>query len=521
MTPTSGQGAPAPSDVSSEPSGIVTEAVSADAKSFHIYQASDSVSRDFQFRVYASGLWQRDPATNQPIPYMAKDWSLSEDGRTFTFNLRDDMKWSDGEPITAHDFVWTFDQAHNPDNNYQFITILDAIESYTAKDDHTLEVVMKEPGCTGLLAAGQITPLPKHIWADLPWGDPTGNPEILNPTVVSGPWQLKEWERDDHATFTPNPTYFGGPPRLESYVVRVVPDPAVQYQMLASGDVDVAPVSAADYDKAKELPGVNLYTWEPAQPTWYFIGFNLKQPVLQDIHLRQALAHTMPREQIGQTIFHGLSKPLSSTYSPPNWVYNDQVAKYEGGVDAGRALLEKNGYKWDSNGKLIAPSGDPVTLRLFYPTTDPQREAIALVAQEEMGKLGVDVDIAGQESKAMFEHLVSEPNDWHMWMGLSRDTSDPHFMYQAWSESTIPNLNTGAYINKDVEKLFAEGNSPPCDPASRRKPYQRIQEIIAEEAPYVFLVYNTAYAFVRDRVHVNEPSVIGISYRQNEWTAAK
>ena len=164
---------------------------------------------------------------------------VSSDGRTYTFNLRKDMKWSDGVPITAQDFVWTFEQANNPDNKYPYISVLAGIQSYVAKDDYTLEITLKDSTCTGLLTTGQITPLPQHVWEKLSWSDPDSNPEILQPSVVSGPWKLQEWQKDEYAIFIPNQSYFGTEPAVDSYIVRIVPDPAIQFQMLKSGEVDV------------------------------------------------------------------------------------------------------------------------------------------------------------------------------------------------------------------------------------------------------------------------------------------
>lgn len=520
--------APAPDETTVLPAtqppargGIVTEAIATDAKSFHIYQTTDIASRDFQFRVYASGLWQRDPTTNLPIPYMAESWSVSDDGKTYTFKLRSDMKWSDGVPITAQDFVWTFDQAVKPENNYPYVSILAGIASYTAPDESTIVITLKDASCAGILVAGQITPLPEHTWGNLSWSDPEENPEILNPSVVSGPWKLQEWKRDEYAVFVPNELYFGGVPLLDSYVVRIVPDASIRLQMLKTGEVDYAAVSAGDYAGAQQSDNLKTYSWDPAQPTWYFAGFNFNQALLQDIEMRHALSYAMPQQLIADKVFNGLAKPTYTTYSPPNWVYDPNVPKYNYDIAMAQGVLESAGYKLDEDGRRLDKNGDPIKLRIFFPSTDIQREQIATIAQEEWGKLGIGSEIIGMESKALFDLLQNSPDKWDVWIGLARDTSDPHFTYQAWSESTIPQINTGAYINKAVEDLFVEGNAPPCDTNRRREIYQQIQQIISDDSPYVFLVYNSAFAFVNKRVVVNPPSALGINYRINEWYVLK
>lgn len=497
--------------------GPITEATATDAKSFHLYMTTDITSRDYQFRVYASGLWQRDPRTNLPIPYMAESWSLSEDGRTYTFKLRKDMKWSDGVAITADDFIWTFDQAKKPENKYPYVSILNDIQSYTAADPYTIVATLKDSACTGILIVGQITPLPKHIWQNLPWADPEKNPEILKPSVVSGPWMLSEWKRDEYALFVPNDTYFGGAPKVDSYVVRIVPQSSIQFQMLKAGEIDFAPVSAADYTEAKRAENLVLYQYDPAQPIWYFLGFNFKRPVIQDVELRHALSQAMPRQAIADKIFSGLAKPMLTTYAPPSWAYNPNVPTYEYNIERAREVLDRAGYVVDSDGKRRDKSNNIILLKMYFRSGDKQREQIALVAQEEFRKLGVAVEVTGMESQALFDFLQKKPNEWDIWVGLTRDASDPHFGYQTWSESTIPDINTGSYINKSVEALYAQGNKPPCTTEARKAVYQQIQQVISTDSPYIFLVYTTGYAFANKRLVVNQPGVLGINYRTGDW----
>lgn len=499
------------------PKGVISEAISTDAISFHPYLTTDRTSRDYQFRVYASGLWQRDPETNLPIPYMASSWDVSDDGKTYTFHLREDMHWSDGVPITADDFVWTYEQAINPENAYPYISILADIVSYTAPDEFTLEVTLKNENCAGILTTGQITPLPKHIWETLPWSDPENNPEIMDPTVVSGAWQLGEWKKDEYAIFAPNETYFEQIPLVDSWTVRIIPDPTIQFQLLQSGEVDYAPVGADNLEAALRSDNLTYYEWGPAQAIWYFIGFNFNRPLLQDIELRHALSYAMPREAIAQTVFNGLAVPTYSTFTPFNWVFNPHVAHYDYDIDEANVILENAGYMLNSDGERLDKEGNPLFLTIHYPTGDTQREQIALIAQEEFSKLGIEVELVSLESQALFEYLQGTPDEWDMWVGLSRDTSDPYFMYQAWSEATIPAVNTGSYINKEIEDLFNQGNLPPCDTATRGEVFKEIQRLISEDSPYIFLVAQQGFAFASDRIEVNPVTPLGVNYRINEW----
>jgi peptide/nickel transport system substrate-binding protein len=511
--------APATATVVSKKGGDFKEVTTSDAKSFHVYQTTDTTSSSYEGNVFGDAtLTKRDPNSLQLGPGLAESWTVSDDAKTYTFKLRKDLKWSDGSAMTAQDFAWTFEQADNPANKYPYIDNLKDIVSYKALDDYTIQVVLTEGTCVGLSTADAVTPLPKAVWSKLDWSDPTKNPEIQNPSVVSGFFKLKEWKRDDHATFVRNDLFYRGAPNLDSDTVRIVPNTSVQFQMLKTGEVDYAPVSASDYAEAQKTDTLKEYDWAPAVATYDFLGFNLRRPHLQDVEVRHALSYAIPRQAIVDKVFNGLAKPTYSAFTPTSWVYNPDVPHYDYSTDTAKATLDKAGYKLDANGKLLGKDGKPFPkLKILFNTGNKQREQIATIAQEEFKKLGIDVEVTGMEFQAELQFLQTAPFDYDLYVLGWRTTFEPYFSYQIWSESTIPALNSGAYINKQVESLFEQSNHPPCDAASRKKPFQQIQQIISTESPYIFLDFRTGYEFLNKRVVPNDPGPLGVSYFLEQW----
>ncbi len=497
--------------------GDFKEVDTSDAKSFHPFTTSDATSFSYQANVYASGLWTYDAKTLQPTADMAESWDVSPDGKTYTFHLRKDLKWSDGTPLTARDFEWTFQQASNPANKYPYLDNFKDIVSYKAPDDNTIQVTLDEATCTGLSVADAVTPLPKHIWEKLDWSDPTKNPEIQNPTIVSGPYKLQEWKRDDHATFARNNSFFRGATNFDSDTVRIVPNTSVQFQMLKSGEIDYAPVTPSDYNEAKKADILKEYDWDPAASRYTFLGFNLRRPFLQDPEVRHALSYAMPRQAIADKVYNGLAKPTFANIAPASWAYNPDVPKYDYNMDTAKATLAKAGYKLDASGKLLDKSGKPVALKIYYNQGNNQREQVATIAQQQFKQLGIDATVTGLEFQAYLDYLSKPPFDYDLYVLGWNTTIDPYFDYQIWSENSIPDLNSGAYVNKKVEQLFDQANRPPCDTASRKKVFQEIQQTIATDSPYIFLVYNAGYAFLNKRVVPNDPSPLGISYLPEKW----
>ena len=208
-----------------EQGGQYRSTATSDAVSFHPYLTSDSASGGYQGQVWSGSLLRLDENTLDYEPNMAESYTISEDGLTFTFKLRQDLKWSDGQPMTAQDWQWAYDQATKPENEYPYLSQLEFIKSYKALDDHTLEIKIGEVYAPALgQMSGLITPLPKHVWEKLDWSDPEKNPEINNPTVVSGPYKLKEWKRDQYALFEANENYwYHGAPNITETPSKLCP----------------------------------------------------------------------------------------------------------------------------------------------------------------------------------------------------------------------------------------------------------------------------------------------------------
>ncbi|HEY7065967.1 MAG TPA: ABC transporter substrate-binding protein [Chloroflexota bacterium] len=514
--PRSGPGADTPPGQWS-PGGSMTAAATSDAVSFHPFKTTDTASSAYQALVYAGGLVTRDPHNPEKfIPWLAESWSMADDRLTYTFQLRPDLRWSDGVSITSADFKWTFEQALKPENGYPYASNFETIAAYEAPDPRTIVVTLKEPLSIGLDNADVIGPLPKHIWENLDWNDAGKNPEIMSPTVVSGPFKLKEWQRDSHATFVANDYYFKGRPKLDSYTIQIVGTQAVAFQKLRTGEVDIAEFEPADIEQARRLDNVTVYEWWPAATTWNYLGYNLRKPYLQDVRVRRALAYAIDRHIIIDKIQYGLAAPIYSAYPPSCWCYNPDVPHYDYDPERARQLLAEAGWVAGPDG-YVAKDGERLRLRMLYgPNTSKVRERIATVAQEEFRKVGVEVEVQGLEWAAFLQTIKAPPFDWDMTVLGWASTVEPHWMYQVWSEKNIPNLNSVAYVNKRVEELFQEG-AREFDTEQRKRAYQEIQKILADDEPYIFLTMSKAYTGVNNRIGGIQPTPLGIRHNIEQW----
>lgn len=499
--------------------GEYCSTTTSDAVSFHPYLTTDTGSSGYQATVYAGGLLRLDENTLEYVPNMAESYTISEDGLTFTFKLRQTLKWSDGQPLTAQDFKWTYDQATNPDNGYPYLSQLSFITSYAALDDYTLEIKIDKIYAPALgQMSGLITPLPKHVWEKYPWSDPEKNPEINRPSVVSGSYTLQEWSRDQRAIFTANDQYwYHGRPNIDSTLTEIVPDQDISYQKLKSGECDTGTITPENLEEARTLDNINVYEWWPAAASWTYIGLNMREGfATHDINVRHGLAYAVDKQLLTDEVMLGQAKRLCSVYPETSWVYNPDVPCYDYDIEQAKAEFAKAGYTFDGE-KLVDKDGKQLKLKLVYgPNNNKVRELIAVSVQDFLKDVGIEVEIQALEWSAFLETIQSEQPDWDMFVGAWRATIEPHIMYTIWAEESIPQLNSVGYVNKEVEKLFEEGGAT-YDTAVRKEKYGQVQQIIAEEAPYIFLYYQKAWSGQSKRVDGIIPKPLGIGWNSDDW----
>ncbi|MDX1520304.1 MAG: ABC transporter substrate-binding protein [Anaerolineae bacterium] len=498
--------------------GEYRDLATSEAVSFHPYLTTDSTSSGYQAMVYTGGLLRLDENTLEYIPNMAESYSISEDGLTFTFNLRKDMKWSDGEPITAQDFKWTYDQVTKPENEYPYLSQLEFITSYEALDDYTLEVKIEELYAPALgQMSGLITPLPQHVWEGLDWSDPETNPEINNPSVVSGPYKLEEWKRDQFVIFEANENYwYHGAPNITRQTLEIVPNADIAYEKMKSGETDTGIITPDNLEEAKQLENINVYEWWPAASGWTYVGLNMREGFpTHDVRIRHAINYAIDKQLITDEVQLGNARRMCSIYPDTSWVYNPDVPCYEYDPDKAIELFAEAGYTLEGD-QMLDENGEQLTLSLLYVTPSDTSELIALAVQDYLKDVGVAVDLQALEWNSFLEETDSDSPSWDMFLGAWRATIEPHIMFTIWAEENIPDLNSVAYINKEVEALFEEAGAT-YDTEFRKEKYQEIQRIIAEDAPYVFLYYRKSWSGQNVRVKGIEPTALGIGWNTEDW----
>jgi peptide/nickel transport system substrate-binding protein len=472
--------------------------------------ASDTASFDVINRVY-DGLVKLDKDLNL-VPALAESWEFSEDQRTLTFKLRQDVRWHDGRPFTARDALFTYELMVDPGTPTAYANSFQQIETAEAVDDHTFRVTYRRP-LAKALSTWSFSIMPAHLLEGP--GDLAASPLARRP-IGTGPYKMEKWEAGQRLTLAANDDYFEGRPHIDRVVIKVIPDLNAQMLELQAGHIDTMNLTPDQYEEKSEADdfkaACNVFRY-PAF-SYGYLGFNLERPLFRDKRVRQALAYAIDKEEIVEGVLLGLGRVANGPFKPDMWANNQDVAPYPYDPDKARALLAEAG--WTEKGGLLVKDGRPFSFTIATNQGNKVREQVGAVIQARLKEIGIEVKIQVIEWAAFLKEYLDKHNFDAVVMGWTIPT-DPD-MFDVWhsSKNRPGELNFISFKNGEVDRLVDEARFI-LDQAGRKKLYDRVQEILHEEAPYVFLYVPDSLPAVARRFLGPEVGPGGLGHNFNEW----
>jgi peptide/nickel transport system substrate-binding protein len=360
--------------------------------------------------------WEYDE-NNEPFPKLvteipsAENGGISEDGRVITMKLRDDIKWSDGTPITADDFIFTYEMAINPNNSVASTYPYDKLEKIEAPDPQTIVMTFTDPFASWLASMWHGI-LPAHVLRPVFEQDGTlDNADWnSNPTVGCGPYVFAEWESGSFARFVVDENYWGEKPQIEEIFIRFVPDDASQTAALQAGDAHLGTFIPYNEVPALKDAGIDIVTVPSGynEGLFFLVNEELGHPALLDQNVRKAIALGIDRESINRDLLLGLTKVPASYWDALPFYNDPPLENYPFDPEEARRLLDEAGWV-DNNGDGTRDK-DGVELVLSYGTTIREiRQDAQAVIQQQLADIGITVDIASYEDDLYFSNYGDGP----------------------------------------------------------------------------------------------------------------
>ncbi len=462
-----------------------------------------------------------------PQPGLASDWETSSDGLTWTFTIRDDVKWSDGEKLTADDVAFTLNRILDggPESS-TWGSYLGSVEKITAPDPTTVVLELSQPNAVLPLLPMPI--LPEHIWSDIS-EEEVKSYDNEDDVVGSGPFRLVEGTAGGPTyRFEVNPDYWGTQPNIDEivYTVYKAEDPMVQ--ALKTGEIDFAEgISPLQMQALEGEDGIK--TVEGDSPSFDEIAFNTgsvdletgdligdPNPAVMDPAFRYALGFAIDRELLIERVYQGTGDP-GDTIIPPAYdsYHYDAPEDLAWSYDPDRAaeLLDEAGYTMGDDGQRTMPDGSPIEPLRLLARTDSDYDASLNTMKyfkEWLADLGIESEVTAMESGKLTNVILDGEFDAFQWGWYVEP--DPNSMLSYMTCGQRGSWSDSWYCNKEYDRLY-QAQQRETDEAERAQMVQQMQEILYRDAPYLVTAYsgiNEAYRCDRFEGFVPQPDPGGV-----------
>lgn len=439
-----------------------------------------------------------NPDTLQVEPKIALRWEVSPNHLEYTFYLRRDVKWHDGQPFTADDVLYSFAKIKDPAVEAPFLRVYYADITEVKKiDDYTVKFVYAKPYFRALIMCGGIPLLPKHIFDD--GSDFSQNKNNRLP-IGTGPYRFVEWRTNKQIDLVRYEDYWGKKPDIRKIEFNIIADDTVVLQVLKKGEVDQAslrPIQWVRQTGSKKFAH-HFNRFKYLIPGYNYIGWNNESPFFADKRVRQAMTHLVDRQKLLEKIQFGLGVIVTGPFFVESPQYNRNLQPYPYDPQKAIALLTEAGWTDSDHDGLLDKDGHPFAFTFLYPASTTFTERLATILKEDLKKVGIEMKIERMEWAAFINRI--EKNDFEA-TSLGWSTGFEGDPYQVWHSSQAEierGSNFVGFKNREADQLMEKARIE-FDETQRNKYYHRLQEIIYDEQPYTFLYSNYSLVVVSKR----------------------
>ncbi|MDO4312072.1 MAG: ABC transporter substrate-binding protein [Eubacteriales bacterium] len=424
----------------------------------------------FQLSPFCDELYYVD--TEETRYYLAESCEVSEDGLEYTLKLKDNLKWHDGEQITADDVIFTFECNKNTDNGAGFTNVVfvgDGEVTAEKIDDLTVKFTIPEPSASYFELLGKLLLIPEHAF--------DGNTDIVSAEanltdIGSGPYKLVEFKDGESLVLEKFEDYYGDEPQIDQIVFKVISDPSAQEVAFKNGEINYLIVSSdASATEMEETEGVELH--KLAEGRVKYLAWNKFCSTWDNRDAVKAVFLALNQEEIVKGAYGDvMGVPANTIFSSQNLFHDDDMKGYEQDLETAKELAESSGLA----GK---------TIKLHYNTDRSYMEATALLIQEQLKAIDVTVEVEGIDANGFFDVVFTDQDDYELYLNEYGAAGDPDNVVAGMFDGTWGiNVDT----SEEILDLFKQGRET-ADMEERQEIYTELQQKAQEQ----YLVYPIAY----------------------------
>lgn len=491
------------SDKTSKQGGTIVVGISADPQSFNPNAKADDIAFDIGQNIFSRLIKLNN--NQELVPDLAETYTVSDDGKEITFNLRKGVKWHDGEPFTSKDVKWTFDQIIK--ENGQIKSNLASVESIEAPDDYTVifKLTQNDSNLLSYLGWYGCLIMPAHIYEGTDW---LTNPANKAP-IGTGPFKFVEHKAGVNVTLERNDDYFGQVPYLDKVIYSIIPDSNTALQAFYNGELDILGVNPPLSEIANMEDNPEISVAFQQWPARYQVAFNVKDGKFADIRLRQAVAYGLDKDAIIEKALKGAGLRCDNAMvSLYKWALNTDDTYPQRDVEKARKLIEEAGYKADANGMYFSVDLDAWN---EIPYSD-----IGVVVKDNLKDIGIDARLNITEMAAWTDKVWINKNYDIAILGGFQGPDAGGLSLRFASDGS---MNIYNYSNEALDKELADGRLKVSN-EDRRPHYVNAQKILIEDLPMIplseMMIVTPYYSYIKGHP-LSEEAIAYTGYKEYNY----
>jgi peptide/nickel transport system substrate-binding protein len=529
--------------------------IDSDIKTFNPILVNDAYS-GIVIGYTLTGLISENPITNDLQPELAEKWEFQQDGKQIIFTMRSDLKWSDGQPLTVDDVLFTYkdiifnEKIPTGSRDVMRVGKSQTLPKVEKLDDRRISFFLSEPFAPALRTLGGTGILPKHVFEPTLKEDPNAPDKKLkfletwtlstpvNQLVGSGPYIIQEYRPSERVIYTPNPYYWKkGTPYIEKFVMQILESPDTALLRFRSHDLDMYRLRGEDYQLLKRFEQRDHYKIYNVGPMTgqAFMMFNLnkgrdpktnepfvepkKSKWFNDVNFRRAVAYAINREALVTNLSRGLAQTQNSPISIPSPYYlppEKGLKVYDYQPEKSKEILLQAGYKYDDQKQLLDAQGNPVRFTLLAPAGG--RVAMGAQIKTDLEMIGMKIDFNPVDFRIISDKLDNS-KQWDATLLGFTGGAEPNSAINLWATDGDSHLfNKGPvgeekpFVGREVadweqkiHDLMIQG-AQEIDETKRKAIYAEYQQLVQDQLPLIHLTIPLYLVAVRDRVENAQPS---------------
>lgn len=478
------------------PPDTLRQELGAEPSTLNPIQATDAYAGEIDQYVFDS-LIKTNYDTLEYEPQLARRWEISSDHKTYTFYLRDDVRWHDGVPFTADDVIFTFDAIKDPKTKVPHLqAYYQDIEKVEKLDAHTVRFTYAKVYFKGLSTCGMIPLVPKHV---LEGKDMEHDPFSRAP-VGMGPYIFKSWETNKKIVLVRNEDYWGKKPEIKTLEYLLIADPSMAFQILKKGLLDVYTMRAIEWMRQSGSAkfNENFYKFTYPGRGYSYVGWNGKSPFFSDKRVRRAMSMLIDLEKIRDKIQFGLANIATGPFFPFSKQNDRSVKPIRYDVNGAKKLFAEAGWRDTDGDGWLDKEGRRFSFSYLYPSASKFSERLGTILKEECKRVGIDVKITRLEWAAFLDRTDKRDFDANSLAWATPFEQDPYQIFHSSQADAEGSSNYVSYKSAEADR-YMDAARVEFDEAKRNELFHRFQRVLYDDQPYTFMLANPALIVVSKR----------------------